>query len=182
MERDVKWLVLNDNYLDFLRELEPRIPNTSYGTNKYKPFFGSLFETDNFKYVTQVSSAKDRHLGMTENIDFYKIYDPRNTTRLISVVNLNFMFPVPKFEVTIIDNYKIIDTLKTFSDEIARSKYIRLLKTELSEINKKDLKTSALDIYETKAMKPNSNLSKRCFDFKELENRANKWIDLYKEL
>lgn len=41
------------------------------GSDKYKPFFGVLFETDNLYYVTQVSHPQKRHQKMTQQKDFY---------------------------------------------------------------------------------------------------------------
>lgn len=174
----MNWIILNEQYLDFLRAFEKRIPRTDYGTDRYKPFFGILFETDDFAYVTQVSSPdKPRLKDLPENIDFYKLYDPKNTTRLMSVVNLNYMFPVPKDEITHVKNYKIIDTLRTFKNPKQRSQYIYLLKKELSEINKRDLSTPAKEIYINKINQPNSKLSNRCLNYKELEAKAYEWIE-----
>ncbi|EGQ79730.1 hypothetical protein HMPREF9094_1236, partial [Fusobacterium animalis ATCC 51191] len=48
--------------------------------------------------MTQISSKKPRHLKMKESIDFVKIFDKTNK-KLISVINLNYMFPVPKSEI-----------------------------------------------------------------------------------
>lgn len=33
---------------------------------------------------------------MGQQKDFYKLFDPKNPKRLIAVVNLNYMFPIPK--------------------------------------------------------------------------------------
>ena len=41
----MQWINVNEDYLDFLRKSEPKIPHTNY-ENKYKPFFGVLFETN----------------------------------------------------------------------------------------------------------------------------------------
>ena len=46
----MKWIHVNENYLDYLRNVEKRIPKTDYGTDKYKPFFGVLFEKDGLYY------------------------------------------------------------------------------------------------------------------------------------
>ena len=55
----MKWKIINDNYLDFLRNnYDNRIPKTNYGSNCLKPFFGELFRVDDLVYVTQVSSAE----------------------------------------------------------------------------------------------------------------------------
>lgn len=53
----MKWINVNDNYLDFLREYENRIPRTNYGNNKYKPFLGVylrlMIYVISLKYLTQ---------------------------------------------------------------------------------------------------------------------------------
>lgn len=42
----MEWLVIDEKYLNYLRDKESRIPKSDYGNDKYKPFFGVLFETD----------------------------------------------------------------------------------------------------------------------------------------
>lgn len=56
----MRWINVNENYLDYLRKTEKRIPKTDYGTDKYKPFFGVLFEIGNLYYITQVSHPQER--------------------------------------------------------------------------------------------------------------------------
>ena len=70
---DMKWINVNEEYTDYLRTFEPRIPNTNYGDDKYKPFFGVLFEKDEFYYITQVSHPQPRHEHMRQQEDFFKI-------------------------------------------------------------------------------------------------------------
>lgn len=95
---------------------------------------------------------------------------------MISCVNLNYMFPVPKSE--LIDlKYKNIDNYVTFVSSKERSKYIQLLKYELSVINTLSLEQSASNLYQRKYSKPKDFVSLRCFDFKLLEIAAKKWID-----
>lgn len=91
----MNWLIIDEKYLNYLRAKEKRIPFSDYGQNKYKPFFGVLFETDEFYYVTQILHPQNRHLTMKANEDFKKIYLP-DSNRLIAVINLNYMFPIPK--------------------------------------------------------------------------------------
>lgn len=167
----MKWIIVDENYLDYLRSIESRIPKTDYGSDKYKPFFGVLFETNNLYYVTQVSHPQKRHQKMKQQKDFFKLYDPDNPTRLIAVVNLNYMFPIPK-EYTHDFEKKKIDTYRTFKSEQAKSKYIDLLDTELKVINSLNLGEKALYIYKLKYDKPQDSLSKRCIDFKDMERLA----------
>ncbi|MDD6857269.1 MAG: type III toxin-antitoxin system ToxN/AbiQ family toxin [Lachnospiraceae bacterium] len=167
----MKWIIVDENYLDYLRSIESRIPKTDYGSDRYKPFFGVLFETNNLYYVTQVSYPQKRHQKMKQQKDFFKLYDPDNPTRLIAVVNLNYMFPIPK-EYTHDFEKKKIDTYRTFKSEQAKSKYIDLLDTELKVINSLNLGEKALYIYKLKYDKPQDSLSKRCIDFKDMERLA----------
>jgi len=156
-----------------LRTYECRIPFSNYGDSKFKPFFGVLFEVSDLYYITQISHAQKRHYKIKEAIDFYKIYHP-NQDRLLSVINLNYMFPIPKSEIYPLE-YKNIEECRTFEDDSEKSKYINLLKTEIKEINKRDFSVIAKDIYNKKYLYPDSALSKRCLDYKKLESIALQW-------
>lgn len=170
----VTWKIINEDYTDYLRQnYEQRIPRTDYGADKLKPFFGELFRIDNLVYVTQVTSPKPRHYKLKEGIDFRKIYQGK---KLVSSVNLNYMFPVPDSELKDMQ-YKDIDQYVSFSTDREKSKYIQLLKYELSVINTFNLEQDSIDLYNRKYEKPNDAVSLRCFDFKALEIGAKKWID-----
>ena len=164
----MKWYFINDDYLNYLKRFESRIPNTNYGSDKLKPFFGSLFEVDNLIYVTQVSHPKERHKLLKNSKDFIKIY---NNDNLMAVVNLNYMFPVLKEELIHI-TYKDIDKFRNFSDNREKSKYINLLKKELKEIKNNNIDLKAKSLYIFKYKFPENEISKRCCDFKELEQLA----------
>lgn len=167
----MKWINVNEKYLDYLRETEKRIPRTDYGEDRYKPFFGILFESNGLYYITQVSHAQSRHKGLKQQKDFYKIYDPKCPSRLIAVINLNYMFPIPKSEVLPFEKSQI-HTYRTFTSEEDKSKYIDLLDTELSVINAMDIGTKAKNLYDLKYSKPFHPVSKRCIDFKSMEELA----------
>ena len=154
--------------MDYLRNnYEIRIPFSYYGKDKFKPFFGSLFEIEDMVYVTQISHARSRHLKLKQNLDFYKIYHP-NDGRLLSVINLNYMFPIHK--TLLIDlKYKDIDKYRAFINDEERGKYIDLLNIELKEINKISISKNAIKIYNLKHEYPDSYIAKRSFDFKDLE-------------
>lgn len=175
----MEWLVVSEEYLNYLRKNEKRIPNSDYGANKFKPFFGTLFETEDFYYVTQVSHAQERHQHMKNNIDFKKIYDPTDG-RLLAVINMNYMFPIPKSEKVGL-KYKDISLHRTFNSDDEKSKYINLMQKEIKAINGMDLEKSALFIYENKYTKKNVKLADRCIDFKQMEALAKKYGSKDKE-
>lgn len=171
----MEWINVNEEYLDYLRKIEKRVPRTDYGENKYKPFFGNIFEKDDLCYITQISHAQERHRKLRQQKDFYKIYDPKDPSRLIAVVNLNYMFPIPKSEVFPFYKKKI-ESYRKFSSSEEKSKYINLLDKELFVINSMNLSQKAKDIYDLKYRFPDSNISKRCFDFKMLEVLAKDYV------
>lgn len=167
----MKWINVNEEYLDYLREIEKRIPYTDYGTDKYKPFFGILFEVGDLYYVTQVSHPQGRHNCLKQQKDFYKIFDPKNPKKLIAVINLNYMFPIPKSQTSPFEK-KNIHTYRNFKSEEEKSRYIDLLDRELLVINSMDIGTKAIYLYNLKYDKPDDIISKRCIDFKNMERFA----------
>lgn len=167
----MKWINVNEAYLDYLRKSEKRIPRTDYGSNRYKPVFGILFEIGDLYYITQVSHPQSRHNKLKQQKDFYKVFDPKTPNRLIAVINLNYMFPIPKTQTTPFIK-KEIHTYRTFSSETEKSKYIDLLDTELSVINSMDIGNKAERLYKLKYDKPEDIVSKRCIDFKAMEHLA----------
>lgn len=172
----MNWIIVNEKYLDYLRNFENRIPYSDYGKNKYKPFFGVLFETNDLLYITQISHAQPRHQKMKQQKDFYKIYDSKQPSRLLAVINLNYMFPVPQSEVCRFEKKKI-DSYRTFSSEDEKSKYIDLLDRELAVINTLNLSVAALEVYKIKYSCPDSPIARRSLDYKKLEKHVQDWIN-----
>lgn len=172
------WIVIDETYLNYLRQYEQRIPYSNYGQDKFKPFFGVLFEKDDLAYVTQISHAQPRHQNMKNSPDFLKIYLPdrnqQNQGRLVAVVNLNYMFPVPKHMVNTLE-YKDIESHRTFTSELEKSQYIDLLQKEMAQINTLGLERRAVNLYERKQKYPTDFVSQRCLDFTSLETIARQY-------
>ena len=169
------WIVIPEEYLDYLRKFERRIPYSNYGEDKYKPFFGELFTIGDLVYVTQISHTQPRHNHLKNSKDFVKIYLPSSTPeqadRLVAVVNLNYMFPIPKSIIYPLE-YKNIDQHRTFLSENDKTQYIDLLKKEMSVINTLNMDKRAKSLYDLKINFPNDDVSKRCFEFLKLEELA----------
>ena len=66
---------------------------------------------------------------MKNNIDFKKIYHPKDN-RLLAVVNLNYMFPILKSQKKVL-KYQDIELHRSFSDDSEKSKYIDLIKERM---------------------------------------------------
>ena len=73
----MKWINVKEQYLDYLRTIERRIPRTDYGTDRYKPFFGILFEVGELYYVTQVSHASRVIINQSSKKIFIKFLIPK---------------------------------------------------------------------------------------------------------
>ena len=179
----MKWCTISVEYLEFIRGIEPLIPFDNYskiredGSEKklLKPFFHTLYEKDNFVYVGQVNHYQPRHNSLQEDLDFKKIYDLTESNRALCVVNLNYMFPVPKTEIVNI-NYSEVEQLRDFDTEREKTNYILLLKKELRSINSRNLAEDAKNLYNLKIEKPEHRVSKRTFDFNALEQKCLEWI------
>lgn len=164
----MQWLTVEEEYMNYIREYENRIPKTDYGNDKFKPFFGSLFEVDGLIYITQVSHPQTRHFTMKENKDFFKLYDQN---KLIAVVNLNYMFPVHKNDLIDV-NYRNIGEFRSFKNEKDKNGYIAILKKEMKQIKTREIHLRALELYNNKYKYPSDKVSLRCIDFREIENKC----------
>ena len=175
------WCQIDESYLNFLREYECRIPYMDYGGNHYKPFFHSLFTLENgLEYVAQLNHAQKRHKRMRDMPDFKRIFIPVRRKNgnvikhLAAVINLNYMFPVPSNCIQNVTAENIED-VRTFKDDVSKSKYINLLAKELKVIDAKNLEKDAKKLYDLKCNYPDYFISKRCFDYKELETLAQRF-------
>ena len=108
---------------------------------------------------------------MKESIDFVKIFDKTNK-KLISVINLNYMFPVPKSEIIEV-KYKNISNFRTFSNLDEKNKYVNLLKYEMKVINNKNIQAQALKVYNS--VNTDSFLKNRSLPFLLLEEKATEY-------
>ena len=162
----MRWCVISKEYIEYLKEVDKRVPNIDYGENSFKPFFSPLFEKDGLVYVAQISSRKEKHIGMKNRIDFIKI---TYKNEFYGVVNLNYMFPVPKSEIQDVD-YREIENYRKFKSTKEKIDYIVLLKKELSRIRYIKVNVLAEKLYlevENKVF-----IKKRCLNFHLLEEKA----------
>ncbi len=170
-----KWVTIDEEYLDLLRKVDNRVPFSDYGKDKYKPFFGTLFEKDEFVYVVAISHAKEKHEKMKNSPDFIKVYidDSKNENgeKLAAVVNLRYMIPVPKADIEDL-KYSDIDKHRSFQNDKEKSAYIDLMQKELESINKIGVEQKAEKLYFLKTNYPENNIAKRCLEFSKLEEVA----------
>lgn len=151
----MKFYLINDEYLDFLRTFDSKIMN---GSNNYKDFskftVGIVFSLNNIKYYAPISSVKPTQLETPTSIKkhFKKTCLPifvnnHGQQVIVSLIRLDFMFPVPDNEVELLVFNSIQD------DIIRKSNYI----------------------YKS-AINPSHFFNKICCNFKLLEAKYQDWI------
>lgn len=169
--------------MSYLRSKEPRLPFNDYGEEHYKPCLYPLFSIKGLTYVVYITSPKPKHRHMGNSKDFKKIFIDTNKKRgryYVGAINLNHMFPVPSK--SLLDfKFANIDSVRSFKSSKEKGKYISLLKHELKSVESMNISEAAKELYNFRYDMPQSPISKRCFDFKKLEEFANDYIknDLY---
>ncbi|BBM35578.1 type III toxin-antitoxin system ToxN/AbiQ family toxin [Pseudoleptotrichia goodfellowii] len=162
---------LTYEYLMYLKKIETRI------SEKIKrPLIGIVLEVDNKKYFAPLSSPKEKHKLMKENLDIVKIKKGE-----LGIINLNNMIPVidDKKYRTVID----LNILKKSKSEKER-KYFRLLQEQLNycEKNREFIERKAEKIYEIsqkdykELTKTEKKILSRSNNFKILEKAIEKII------
>ena len=79
---------VSDKYIEYLSRYDKRIMYSKVETRKFKrKYIGILLRINEVNYIAPLSSYKEKHDNMKDEIDFIKIGNK-------AVINLNNMFPV----------------------------------------------------------------------------------------
>ena len=164
----LKWYVVDKEYVNYLREFDDKVENINYN-KKLKPYIGILITIDELDYYVPISSAKEKHYKIKEGIEFIKI---KQDDKILGVLNLNNMIPISNDNVKELE-YKDIEQYRNFTNDREKSLYISFLNFELNLINNKieKIKKNAMKLYKEKINNPESNVSKRCCNFRLLEEK-----------
>lgn len=113
----MRWYVVDKDYVNYLHSVDNKVEFIDY-KNKLKPYFGIILQINDFNYYLPVSSSKEKHKTMKNNLDFLKLIDKDG--KIIAVLNINNMIPVPSQFISDL-NYKDIDKYRTFKNEFYRN-------------------------------------------------------------
>ncbi len=146
---------VDPRYIQYLSYYEPRLFHNKQPEQIHtRKYIGIVLHIHGLDYFAPLSSYKEKHRKMKENIDFIKIKE-------YSVINLNNMFPVPP------SAYRYVD-IQSEQD----IHYKALLWAEyyyIKSIQKKITKNAAI-LYNLKLRDGNTTaLTRRCNDFTKLE-------------
>ena len=155
---NLKIYEIENSYIDHLVPFAPHLfHNKKDNQENERKYIGTILTVNELDYFAPLSSFKEKHKKMKNNMDFLKIGN-------YAVINLNNMFPVPKSQCIYVD----------ISKE-SNSSYKAFLSAEyriITSLSDKILK-NAKSLYEYKMKNDNSTpLAKRCNDFTLLKKNA----------
>lgn len=157
---NIKFYEVDAEYVDYLLPYAPHLfQNKKQNQQNERKYIGIVLQINGMNYFAPLSSFKDKHKKMNDNIDFIKVKN-------YAVINLNNMFPVPE------GKYTYVDISKEHNP-----KYKSLLLAEyrfIKSIQEKIRKNSAV-LYKLKISGDVSALTKRCNDFLKLEEACKKY-------
>ena len=159
--KKIKIVKIDKDYLDYLRSFDAKV----YEFKQNRPYIGALLDVKDMEYFAPLSSPKSKHQNMSNYIDFMKI-EVKN--KMIGVINFNNMIPVTSA------NYEVLD-LNQIQNSYEEQKYYNLLKADSIFLNKQKERVyrkseKLYDYYQNGKL--NSNVMKRCCNFKLLEEKC----------
>ena len=148
---DVDW-----DYVKYLSQAYPhlyRIKKEDQANSR--KYVGIVLEINDMNYFAPLSSYKEKHSRLKDNLDLIKI-------KKYAVINLNYMFPVPDNCCHMVDFSK--EKNPHYRDLLrAEYRYIKMIREKIWK--------NAKTLYNHKLKnKESTPLAKRCYDFKELES------------
>ncbi|MCC8061271.1 MAG: type III toxin-antitoxin system ToxN/AbiQ family toxin [Clostridiales bacterium] len=135
-----------------------------------RPFIGIILICGSKKYCIPLSSPKEKHKTMKNDLDFTKIYD---NNRIIGVLNFNNMIPVEDTYTTIL-NLRI---LPSDSPEERHYKKLAIKQLTFCQQNQDAIIKKANKLYTmVTSGKASIQLQKRCCNFLKLEKILEKQL------
>ncbi|MDO5148110.1 MAG: type III toxin-antitoxin system ToxN/AbiQ family toxin [Oscillospiraceae bacterium] len=163
---------VNMKYIRNLHNADDKVFSVSPQTGKSnRPFIGIILICEDKYYCVPLSSPKEKHKRMKNDVDFMKITD--SDGKLIGVLDFNNMIPVRE------DLVKKIDIKIRASDSYETIRYKNLIIDQLNFCRKNQdmIISRANKLYRIINKKNVSvSLKKRCLKFKKLEGVLEKFI------
>ena len=143
---------------DHVMSVSPQVGKSS------RPFIGVIVVCEDKQYCVPLSSPKEKHKSMKNDVDFMKILDGE---KLIAVLNFSEMIPVRS------DVIQPLNMRPNSSDDEKTRHYKKMTSKQLSFCQKHQdaIVSKANKLYTLiTSGKASFNLQKRCCDFTRLES------------
>lgn len=163
MKKDLKLVIIDSKYCDYLRIYDSKVP-FNYDKKRKRPFIGVLFTVNECLYFAPLTSPKPKHLSMKNTLDFYRLDSGK-----LGAINFNNMIPVTKNNIEVI-NIKEIDDKQYNS--LLREQYRYLIRYQ-NDVFKLSKILYSLYI----KGKLEGNILKRCCNFPLLEIKCREYND-----
>lgn len=155
----LKLYFIDEQYIEYLRKFDNKV---TYNKNATRPYVGIIYTYKNFTYFAPLSSPKDKHINMSNNmVDVWKIENGK-----LGIINFNNMIPCTT------------DVLKEAIPCISDKKYKILLENQISSINaereKLLIKINRFQNHYRKNLLSN-NIMNRCCNFILLEKKCEEY-------
>lgn len=124
---DIKYIRNLAHADDHVMSVSPQLGKST------RPFIGIIVICQNKQYCVPLSSPKEKHKAMKNNVDFTKIYD---NDKLIGVLNFNEMIPVNE------DVISPLNMRPSPGDTPAEAHYKKLTAKQLTVFWPADVRTS----------------------------------------
>lgn len=161
-KRKLYFYEVDDKYVEYLSLFDKKVMNAKINERKFKrKYIGILFEINKILYIAPLSSYKEKHKKMREQIDFIKIGDK-------SVINLNNMFPVNEKNIRKVDIEKEKDIQYR---QLLRNEYVLCIPKFTKIIKNANALYKQVTIYDME-------IKERCCDFKLLEKKCNEYNNI----
>lgn len=156
----MKFYTIDDGYLDHLRAVDPKVPNSLGPTyTKKKPYLGVILKVDGTDFLAPLSSPKPWHAQVaTSDVTMFKLHDRSDASISLGIISLSFMLPAPPHVLSYLD----------FSTQDAQ--YATLLQAQYEYIKTKwgKIQIKAEKIYDQVVINPKPYLAGRTCDFAKL--------------
>lgn len=170
---DLKYIRELAKYDDNVMSISPQRGKST------RPFLGIITIIDNKKYCIPLTSPKDKFINSKSNIDFIKIFDDsiesnNREAKIIGILNINDMIPV---------NEKFIRKMNLKYSTVDNKNKIRRYTLLINQLdwcrkNMDVIINRANKVYNMVTETPGKsrNLTRRCCDFKKLEEVSDRYL------
>jgi protein AbiQ len=158
---NLKIYEIENSYIDHLVPFAPHLfHNKKENQENERKYIGIILTVNGLDYFAPLSSFKEKHKKMKNNMDFLKVGN-------YAVINLNNMFPAP---LNLCKSVKIENIKNEHYKNLVRAEY-RIIKQKTEQIL-----INAKHVYNHKMINDGKpKLSQRCNDFKLLEEKCKEY-------
>lgn len=176
-EKELDLYFVDKKYIRDLSKIDDRVLSVSPQSGKdTRPFVGIVIIMDEKEYCIPLTSPKTK-FAIKSHDDFIKIPDPKlkdpnGAPKTIGILNINNMIPV---------SHQILTKIDLSNNSEYDAKRCNLLRKEIEwcRNNKELIQRKANKVYQKVTLTPerDRNLTRRCCNFKKLEEILNKRLE-----